>query len=906
MSYHDSLHYDSEQQQSQTDQPEISLPGNAETWQLSPLSFHSNPYLKSLAVTISKFDYPTAIFWGFELVLLYNQAWADAGGILEQGRPQRDSLSPDALHALQTCINGGKPSRIASHALLRERSKPAYDDYMVLVSPLFGESSHYANGALCQMIRNQTDLSGNDDGDQKVEGCGSKSTAVKQTDPSMNFLGLTKQDELPMHQQSFFHRFAEMVPTGVAILDHNAQLVFVNRQFRQLTAHGTDDESSKSWPQSIHPDDYEHVMSTYREAFGGRKQLRTEFRALGSEHPWRLLLLMPLGVENSRHFSLEEHGGFICSVVDITPEKSAENNQRKVAEEADERKQQEERFVDMISHEIRNPLTALVHCVEDINGALQEENDNGQVNTKQITEALETIDLCILHQKTILDDVLSFSKLESSMLEITPQACQPAQQLRSTLKMFHAEFRKHHIDYEFRVDPLYRELGVDWAMADLARIGQVLINLSSNAIKFMSNDEANRKITCKVSATKKRPQSYPPEIVFFGSDSELLDPLDATHRPGWGNGDPIYIMVAMVDTGIGISEAGQNKLFERFKQATPTTSEIYGGSGLGLNISRKLVRLHGGDIGVHSSEGGGATFGFFFRVRRTGSPTDDHPSERNKDQEESVKSQLQMDGLDTAIESKFEGAQSTHEARLDQREARPNSSDNLRKCEEDKAGKNSKRTKEKVAQRSGDDSVMANMGRCFALPTTSEELTEQGGAAERNAPLSDGHPNNSEDLQEQQSRKKLGKLPLKTPASSTRRHILLVEDNVINQRVVQRKLFDKNFRVSTANNGREAVEFVTAAFHKEHEQNGEAVDMVLMDLEMPIMNGNAAAAQIREIEKEKGREVRVPILGVSANLRQEQRQVMLNNGMDGYLTKPYSFEDMMSQIREILGENGDG
>jgi CheY-like chemotaxis protein len=96
---------------------------------------------------------------------------------------------------------------------------------------------------------------------------------------------------------------------------------------------------------------------------------------------------------------------------------------------------------------------------------------------------------------------------------------------------------------------------------------------------------------------------------------------------------------------------------------------------------------------------------------------------------------------------------------------------------------------------------------------------------------------------------------------------LLVEDNVINQRVVQRKLFDKDFRVSTVNNGREAVEFVTAAFHKENEQNGETVNMVLMDLEMPILNGNAAAAQIREIERERGRKVRVPILGVSANLR---------------------------------------
>jgi hypothetical protein len=96
-----------------------------------------------------------------------------------------------------------------------------------------------------------------------------------------------------------------------------------------------------------------------------------------------------------------------------------------------------------------------------------------------------------------------------------------------------------------------------------------------------------------------------------------------------------------------------------------------------------------------------------------------------------VKSQLQIDGLDTAKESKSEGAQGTHGARLDQRKARSKLSDNLGKCEEDKAEKNSERTKEKVAQRSGDDSVMADIGRYFALPTTSEELTEQGEAAEK-------------------------------------------------------------------------------------------------------------------------------------------------------------------------------
>jgi signal transduction histidine kinase len=82
-----------------------------------------------------------------------------------------------------------------------------------------------------------------------------------------------------------------------------------------------------------------------------------------------------------------------------------------------------------------------------------------------------------------------------------------------------------------------------------------------------------------------------------------------------GNGEALYILVAVIDTGIGISTEGQAKLFERFRQATPKTEEIYGGSGLGLNISRKLCQLHGGEIGVSSIEGEGSTFGFFFKVR---------------------------------------------------------------------------------------------------------------------------------------------------------------------------------------------------------------------------------------------------------------------------------------------------
>jgi CheY-like chemotaxis protein len=142
--------------------------------------------------------------------------------------------------------------------------------------------------------------------------------------------------------------------------------------------------------------------------------------------------------------------------------------------------------------------------------------------------------------------------------------------------------------------------------------------------------------------------------------------------------------------------------------------------------------------------------------------------------------------------------------------------------------------------------------------------------------------------------------------SGGRKHVLLVEDNAINQRIIQRKLISKNFRVSTANNGCEAVEFIAAAFEKESQRQDEAVDVVLMNQEMPIMDGNAATVQIRKIEREIGREVRVPIVGVSANARKEQLQATIDHGMDEYITKPYSFEDLVKQVQMVLGDNMDG
>ena len=145
-------------------------------------------------------------------------------------------------------------------------------------------------------------------------------------------------------------------------------------------------------------------------------------------------------------FGLGGGDGFICTIANITPEKKAELFQRQFAHEAQERKKQQERFIDMISHEIRNPLSAILHCCEDI---LYEIHDKkmGQISLMNITESAETINLCITHQKKIVNDVLTFSKLDASMLSLSPRKVQPKRHLTTSLAIFRPGLRKQNIQF---------------------------------------------------------------------------------------------------------------------------------------------------------------------------------------------------------------------------------------------------------------------------------------------------------------------------------------------------------------------------------------------------------------------------------------------------------------------------
>lgn len=164
------------------------------------------------------------------------------------------------------------------------------------------------------------------------------------------------------------------------------------------------------------------------------------------------------------------------------------------------------------------------------------------------------------------------------------------------------------------MDASFETLHIEWALLDRSRIVQVLINLLTNAIKF-TQDRATRKITVRVGASLT--PAVPPQGAF---DFEYIAPKNGEavvpDSEEWGSGEPLYLQFQVQDTGRGLTKEEKTRLFMRFSQATPRTHAQYGGSGLGLFISRQLTELHGGQIGVGSEAGVGSTFAFYVLCRR--------------------------------------------------------------------------------------------------------------------------------------------------------------------------------------------------------------------------------------------------------------------------------------------------
>jgi len=605
-----------------------------------------------------------------------------------------------------------------------------------------------------------------------------------------------------IESETKFTRMAEFAPVGMFIANAEGKITFCNDAWFEVSGipkQGLDDMANK-WMHAIKDEDRQVVEDIWHSLVTNKKPMTTTFRFQatwkdpdGTEgERWVLFSTYPEKYENGNIKSI------FGSFTDISKQKWAEGFQKRKMEEAVELKRQQENFIDMTSHEMRNPLSAILQCADEVATTmtkLKEQlgikndattspkpskspaKDDLQETIAGTLEAAQTISLCAHHQKRIVDDILTLSKLDSQLLLVTPVDAQPLTVVQRALKMHEGELQTNDIQLKFVVDESYRKVGIDWVRFDPSRVLQVLINLTTNAIKFTTT-EKKRTITVSIGASIQRPSNMRNEnglVEYF--ETRQADRADKFQDQDWGDGEEVYIQFAVSDTGRGLSPEEKKMLFLRFSQASPRTHVQYGGSGLGLFISRQLTELQGGEIGVASEAGKGSTFAFYVKGKRSNGPD-------NADNASSAAAKISasIDGQSTAA-----------------------------------AGESGK------------------------------EGGKRGASADK------------------------------------QKHILLVEDNLVNQRVLQRQLKNLGCIVHVANHGGEALDRLKQStwWDKPITDGSKPLELsvVLMDQEMPVMDGLTATKRIREMEKD-GKFIRhVPVIAVTANARSEQIQTAIEAGM---------------------------
>ncbi|TGO32978.1 hypothetical protein BHYA_0275g00050 [Botrytis hyacinthi] len=624
---------------------------------------------------------------------------------------------------------------------------------------------------------------------------------------------LSKKLEIQAHEaseiESRFRRMADLAPVGMFHIGVDGKLVYANELYYNLTEHDRDINTKMGWYEVLMEEDWPIMDVQWKKLMDGEPvsfeiRLRALFKGadkIGDEEIdgaiWIIAAAYPEKAPDGTVV------GVLGCLTDISRQKWAEDFQKRKMLEAIELKRQQENFIDMTSHEMRNPLSAIIQCADMI-GISVKEFDGGTNDVILPREAVHgyadaasTIILCAQHQKRIIDDILTLSKLDSDLLFVTPTEVQPLPIIKNALKIFDGELQKSDVALRFHVSPTFEELNIDWIKLDPSRLVQVLINLVTNAIKF-TQTQPKRNIAITVSVALEPPST--PGLVYL---SRTNGHKDNTPDGEWGDGEIVYLHIEVQDSGRGLDETERNLLFKRFSQASPRTHVQYGGSGLGLFISRELTELQGGQIGVASKAGVGSTFAFYIQTRRCDPPED----------KDSFVPQMDAQAQNNII------------------------------------------TNNSLARVKG--------------PTR--------------------HPLRSRRSQ--------------SPASSTPKHILIVEDNIVNQKVLSKQLRSAGCIVSVANHGLEALEFLeksTFSATLPEGVSGVPCNILLMDLEMPIMDGLTCVRQIRKWEKEGKVRGRVPVIAVTANARSEQIARAKEAGMDSVVTKPFRIGELVPEMERWL------
>jgi two-component system sensor histidine kinase/response regulator len=654
-------------------------------------------------------------------------------------------------------------------------------------------------------------------------------------------------------ERNLLRTVVDTIPDSIFAKDSEGRYLLANKAFAKL--HGLEspeqllgksafDLFPKERATALHAADLE-VMRAAKPLEAERSVVDAE----GSVH-WILMSKVPLTNK------LDEIVGIVGVNRDITQAKRSEAELRQAKEAAEAANRAKSEFLANMSHEIRTPLNGIIGMTEL---ALETELAPEQ------QEYLSMVKISADSLLTVINDILDFSKMEAGKLELDRSVFKLHESLEETVRTFGARAAEKGLE-------LICDISSDVAqtfVGDPTRLRQVVVNLLGNAIKFTDRGE----------------------VVLHVEMKEAQD-------------GHVLLHFAIRDTGIGIAEDKQKLIFQAFAQADSSPSRNYGGTGLGLTISTRLVEMMGGSIWLESKPGQGSTFHFTVTLELPQAPI-----ERREGKQEVV-----LAGIPVLVVDDNPTNRRILEATLLQWGMKPTLTESgltalaaLRRAKE--AG-NKTLLLLLDAQMPGMDgfSLMEKIRQDPELPTAAVMMLTSGGQrgdAARCRELGISayltKPVRQWELREAilsvlgMNRQKNESAPLLTRHTlrQTRRrlHVLLAEDNAINRELVVRLLSNRGHSVVVASNGKQAVSALET----------QSFDVVLMDVQMPEMDGFEATAVIRQKDKAIG--THVPIIALTAHAMKGDRERCLAGGMDGYVSKPVQAEELIKAVEGLVGNS---